>query len=151
MCAATDLHGSKTTTTSQPQARMPFRCPMPLRTSPRFCEKFCQQVDLLPIQLQLHSKVRTCLSTSEKRLVNGTCFPRHRRNSSLRSLTKLGRPLKYLIFSLMALIRDPIWGIVKIMVPFWVPLIIRPRIIIGTQKGTIILTIPHMLIFVKGL
>ena len=33
------------------------------------------------------------------------------------------------------------------MVPFWVPKIrprIRPRIIIGTQKGTIILTIPHL-------
>ena len=40
-----------------------------------------------------------------------------------------------------------IWGIVKIMVPFWVPQIrprIRPRIMIGTQKGTIILTIPHL-------
>ena len=36
-----------------------------------------------------------------------------------------------------------IWGIVKIMVPFWVPKI-RPRIIIGTQKGTIISTVPHI-------
>ena len=43
-----------------------------------------------------------------------------------------------------------IWGIVKIMVPFWVPLI-RPRIIIGTQKGTTILTIPHMGLRVQGL
>ena len=37
--------------------------------------------------------------------------------------------------------------VVKIMVPFWVPYIrprIRPRIIIGTQKGTIILTVPHV-------
>ena len=38
-----------------------------------------------------------------------------------------------------------LWGIVKIIVPFWVPLI-RPRILIGTQKGTIILTIPHILL-----
>ena len=37
------------------------------------------------------------------------------------------------------------WGIVKIMVLFWVPLLrprIRPRMILGTPKGTIILTIP---------
>ena len=34
--------------------------------------------------------------------------------------------------------------IVKIMVPFWVPIIVR-GLILGTQKGTIILTIPHIL------
>ena len=36
------------------------------------------------------------------------------------------------------------WVVVKIMVPFWVPLNIRCRIIIGTQKGTIILTTAHI-------
>ena len=36
------------------------------------------------------------------------------------------------------------WVVVKIMVPFWVPLNIRCRIIIGTQKGTIILTTTHV-------
>ena len=35
------------------------------------------------------------------------------------------------------------WRIVKIMVPFWVPIIIR-GLIEGTQKGTIILTIPQV-------
>ena len=34
--------------------------------------------------------------------------------------------------------------VVKIMVPFWVPQKIRCRIIIGTQKGTIILTSTHI-------
>ena len=38
--------------------------------------------------------------------------------------------------------RSSTWGIVKIMVPFWVPIIVR-GLILGTQKGTIILTIPH--------
>ena len=36
-----------------------------------------------------------------------------------------------------------LWGIVKIMVPFWVPIILR-GLIWGTQKGTIILTIPPL-------
>ena len=36
------------------------------------------------------------------------------------------------------------WGVVKIMVLFWGTLNIRCRIIIGTQKGAIILTIPNV-------
>ena len=35
------------------------------------------------------------------------------------------------------------WVVIKIMVPFWGTLNIRGRIIIGTQKGTIILTTTH--------
>ena len=37
-----------------------------------------------------------------------------------------------------------IWVVVKIKVPFWGTLSNRCRIIIGTQKGTIILTTTHM-------
>ena len=37
-----------------------------------------------------------------------------------------------------------IWVVVKIMVPFLGTLNIRGRIIVGTQKGTIILTTTHM-------
>ena len=37
-----------------------------------------------------------------------------------------------------------IWVVVKIMVPFWGTLNIRCRIIIGIQKGTIILTTTYM-------
>ena len=40
-------------------------------------------------------------------------------------------------------LHDTKWGIVKIMVPFWVPIIIR-GLIEGTQKGTIVLTIPQV-------
>ena len=36
-----------------------------------------------------------------------------------------------------------IWVVVKIMGPFWGALNIRGRIIIGLQKGTIILTTTH--------
>ena len=36
-----------------------------------------------------------------------------------------------------------IWVVVKIRVPFWVPYI-RCRIILGTQKGTLILTTTHL-------
>ena len=36
-----------------------------------------------------------------------------------------------------------LWWLSKLWVPFWVPYI-RPRIIIGTQKGTIILKVPHV-------
>ena len=37
------------------------------------------------------------------------------------------------------------WVVVKIMVPFWVPLNIRCRIIIGIQKRAIILTTTQIL------
>ena len=37
-----------------------------------------------------------------------------------------------------------IWVVVKIRVPFWGTLNIRGRIIIGIQKGTMILTTTHM-------
>ena len=37
--------------------------------------------------------------------------------------------------------------VVKIMGPFWVPNIIRPHNIQGTQKGTIILTTTHMMVY----
>ena len=40
---------------------------------------------------------------------------------------------------------NPIRVVVKIRVPFWVPLNIRCRTILGTQKGTIILTTTHTL------
>ena len=36
------------------------------------------------------------------------------------------------------------WVVVKIMAPFWVPLNIRCRIIIRTQKGILILTTTHI-------
>ena len=36
------------------------------------------------------------------------------------------------------------------MVPLWVPLNIRGRIIIGTQKGTIILTTTHIVLRGSG-
>ena len=38
----------------------------------------------------------------------------------------------------------PIWVVVKIMVPFWGTLNNRCRIILGTQKGTIILTTTYI-------
>ena len=41
--------------------------------------------------------------------------------------------------------RDPMWVVVKIVVPFLGTLNIRCRIIIRTQKGTIILTTIHVL------
>ena len=37
-----------------------------------------------------------------------------------------------------------IWVVVKVMVPFWGILNLRCRIIIGIQKGTIILTTTHI-------
>ena len=37
-----------------------------------------------------------------------------------------------------------IWVVVKIMVPFWVPIIIRHPILMVPQKGTIILTTTHI-------
>ena len=40
---------------------------------------------------------------------------------------------------------DPIWVVVKIMVPFWVPIIIRHLICRVPKKGTIILTTTHIL------
>ena len=39
-----------------------------------------------------------------------------------------------------------IWVVVKIMVPFWIPIIIRHLIFRVPQKGTIILTTTHLLI-----
>ena len=36
------------------------------------------------------------------------------------------------------------WVVVKIMVPFWVPIIIRHLLLSGTQKGTLILTTTHV-------
>ena len=39
---------------------------------------------------------------------------------------------------------NPIWVVVKMMVPFWGTLNIRCRVIIGIQKETIILTTTHM-------
>ena len=44
----------------------------------------------------------------------------------------------------VALVEQRIWEVVKIMVPFWCTLNIKCRIIIGIQKGTIILTTTHM-------
>ena len=37
-----------------------------------------------------------------------------------------------------------IWVVVKIMVPFWIPIIIRPLIFRVPKKGTIILTTTHL-------
>ena len=36
------------------------------------------------------------------------------------------------------------WVVIKIMVPFWVPIIIRPLIFRVPQKGTIILITTHV-------
>ena len=36
------------------------------------------------------------------------------------------------------------WVVVKIRVPFWVPIIIRHLLFRGTQKGAIILTTTHV-------
>ena len=38
------------------------------------------------------------------------------------------------------------WLVVKIMVPFWVPIIIRPLIFRVPKKGTIILTTTHVVL-----
>ena len=38
----------------------------------------------------------------------------------------------------------PIWVVIKIMAPFWIPIIIRPLIFRVPQKGTIILTTNHL-------
>ena len=43
-----------------------------------------------------------------------------------------------------------IWVVVKIMVLFWCTLNIRGRIIIGTQKGTIMLTSTHLGVNLRG-
>ena len=40
--------------------------------------------------------------------------------------------------------------VVKIMVPFWVPLCIGGRTIIGIQKVTIILTTTHIALWIAG-
>ena len=41
-----------------------------------------------------------------------------------------------------ASVPNPTWVVVKVMVPFWVPIIIRH--LLFTQKGTIILTTTHL-------
>ena len=41
-------------------------------------------------------------------------------------------------------VEENIWVVVRIIVSFWVPIIIRNLIFRGTQKGTIILTTTHM-------
>ena len=45
---------------------------------------------------------------------------------------------------------SPIWVVLKIMVPFWIPIVMTAPNIQGTQKGTIILTIPHLCIKARG-
>ena len=42
------------------------------------------------------------------------------------------------------------WVVIKIMVPFWVPIIIRPLIFWVPQKGTIILITTHMKTYTAG-
>ena len=49
-------------------------------------------------------------------------------------------------FRVKGLNPKPTWVVVKIMVPFWIPIIIRPLICRVPQKGTIILITTHMLL-----
>ena len=61
------------------------------------------------------------LNPNREPLTLKTPQPNPKSKVSIQQPSELDRPPGYLIFSLLALIKDTIWEIVKIMVPFWVP------------------------------
>ena len=58
--------------------------------------------------------------------------------------------LSYFRKKTRGLVSGVIWVVVKIMVPFWIPIIIRPLIFRVLQKGTIILTTTHIGIYMRA-